>query len=168
MVTSSSTLARTYCARSHAARYRTWQAGTARSRSTDKGAYMRLGSVLSEALRNIGSGVSRAFAMFLSMPKKTLRKTLSCPLCKAEHDPAEHNSYNHHTYRRLLRTRVQIHDPRRRAAHPFPAEGAERNRRSVQSVVRFGLTARSSVPRSVGQSEIRRCPLPKEIGRAHV
>ena len=27
---------------------------------------MRLGSVLSEALRNIGSGVSRAFAMFRS------------------------------------------------------------------------------------------------------
>ena len=29
---------------------------------------MRLGSVLSEALRNIGSGVSRAFAMFLAVP----------------------------------------------------------------------------------------------------
>lgn len=28
---------------------------------------MRLGSVLSEALRNIGSGVSRAFAMFLAV-----------------------------------------------------------------------------------------------------
>ena len=28
---------------------------------------MRLGSVLSEALRNIGSGVSRAFVMFLAV-----------------------------------------------------------------------------------------------------